>query len=194
VLFYGLKMDHAYDPWWWPFEVWGGGMSAHGGMLGIVLFTLWYSRRHRISWTGIGDSLCVVAPVGLFCGRIANFINGELWGKPTTLPWAVIFPDDPLPRHPSQIYEALLEGVLLFVVMWTLRTRIRVPRGVLTGVFFALYAVLRIVGEIFREPDAAWALGPLSAGQALSLGLIVMGVAFVAWGFRCGDYEAAWQR
>lgn len=207
------------------FKVWEGGMASHGGILGIVFFTLWFSRRHKLSWTGIGDSMCVVAPIGLFLVRCANFINGELFGKPAGLPggiasvpWAMIFPGEmgsdapPLdlirhdeatrhelrsilaPRHPSQIYEALLEGVVLFAALWILRTKLRVPRGVITGVFFILYAVLRIVGEMFREPDTAWHAGPLSAGQTLSLFMIVIGAVFVVWGFRTGEYERALTR
>ena len=223
ILFYGLRQTH--DSPWWPLQVWEGGMSSHGGILALVLFTWWYSRTHKLSWTGIGDSLCVVACAGLFLVRCANFINGELYGKPAgepggqaSVPWAVIFPTEletdapPLelikhdaavrehlrailpPRHPSQIYEALLEGAFLFTVLWLLRTRARLPRGVITGVFFILYAMLRIIGEIFRVPDPAWHLGPLSAGQALSLGMFVIGAAFIAWGVKTQEYEPALTR
>jgi phosphatidylglycerol:prolipoprotein diacylglycerol transferase len=167
----------------------------------------------------------VVACTGLFLVRCANFINGELYGKPAGPPggqasigWAVLFPSElgpqtpPLeliqhddntrewlrsvlpPRHPSQIYEALLEGVLLFSVLWLLRTQARVPRGVITGVFFILYAALRIIGEVFRVPDPAWHLGPLSAGQTLSLGMFVVGAAFIARGLRTQEYEPALTR
>lgn len=202
-------------------QVWKGGMSSHGGILALVLFTWFWARRHHLSWTSIGDSLCVVAPIGLFLVRCANFINGELWGRPVgvpggkaSVPWAVLFPTElnappPLeliqndaatraqlreilpPRHPSQLYEALLEGVVLFLALWLLRTRFRVPRGVLTGVFFILYAVLRIIGEIFREPDPAWSVGPLSPGQFLSLFMVLIGAAFVIWGLRTQEYEIA---
>jgi len=173
-------------------EVWQGGMASHGGVLGLMLFTLWYSRRHKIPWTSLGDALCTVAPVGLFLVRIANFINGELYGRPAMVPWAVIFPPDPTPRHPSQLYEAVLEGVVLFSALWILRTRVRLPRGVLTGVFFVGYALLRIVGEIFREPDPAWAVGSFSAGQFLSLFMILIGAAFIAWGIKTNQYEPAY--
>ena len=175
------------------FKVWEGGMASHGGIIGLVLFTLYWSRRHRLSWTSIGDSLCVVAPVGLFLVRCANFINAELYGKPSTVPWAVIFPVDPLatPRHPSQLYEAALEGVVLFSILWLLRTRMRVPRGVITGAFFVFYAGLRIVGEMFREPDPAWSVGPFSAGQFLSLFLFLIGGIFLVWGWRTQQYERA---
>jgi phosphatidylglycerol:prolipoprotein diacylglycerol transferase len=222
VLFYGLGEDHSADPWWWPIEVWKGGMASHGGILGLVLFTLWYARRNQLSWTSIGDTLCVVAPVGLLLVRAANFINGELFGKPAcepggaaSVPWAVIFPTElgpdapPLdairhdpavrehlrailpPRHPSQIYEGLLEGVLLFTILWLLRTRLRMPRGAITGVFFICYALLRITGELFRVPDPAWSVGSLSAGQFLSLFLIVIGAVFLTWALRNPRYERA---
>lgn len=232
IVFYGFKEPHE-NPWW-IFEVWKGGMSSHGGILGLVIVTFVLSRRWRISWTSIGDSLCVVAPLGLFLVRCANFINGELIGKPATVPWAVQFPrelldteigraeiapavvarlggtaseivdaapDNPdvqrvlgellTPRHPSQLYEALLEGLVLFTVLWLLRTRCRTLRGVLTGTFFILYATLRIIGEMFREPDPAWAVGSFSAGQFLSLFMYGIGAAFLFWGFKTRHYEAA---
>ena len=191
ILFYAVRQDHTGENWWWPLEVWKGGMASHGGILGLVLFTLYWSRRKKLSWTSIGDSLVVVAPIGLFIVRLANFINGELYGRPSAVRWAVIFPNAPdrLPRHPSQLYEALLEGVVLFIALWLLRTRCRVPRGVLTGAFFILYALLRIVGEMFREPDPAWQWHGLSAGQTLSLSMFVIGAAFLVWGWRKQEYE-----
>ena len=218
ALFYGWREVRAH-----PLSllrVWEGGMASHGGILGLVLFTLYWSRRKKVSWTSIGDSLVVVAPVGLFIVRLANFINGELYGRPAGLPggaasvpWAMLFPKElgpeepPLaaiqhdemvranlreiltPRHPSQLYEALLEGVVLFTALWLLRTRCRVPRGVLTGAFFILYAVLRIVGEFFREPDPAWSVGWISAGQFLSIFMVFIGAAFLLWGWRKQEYE-----
>ena len=217
ILFYGLREDHSGDPWYWPVQVWSGGMASHGGILGLVLFTLYWSRWKKVSWTSIGDTLVVVAPVGLFVVRLANFINGELYGRPATVPWAVLFPKElgpgepPLvalqhdemvrahlreiltPRHPSQLYEALLEGVVLFTALWLLRTRCRVPRGVLTGAFFLLYAGLRIAGEMFREPDPAWSWLGLSAGQTLSLFMFVIGAAFIVWGARTKQYERVFQ-
>lgn len=214
VIFYGW--DQVMEDPLSALRVWEGGMASHGGIIGLVLFTLYYAKRHKLSWTSIGDSLVVVAPIGLFLVRIANFINGELWGKISRVPWAVQFPtvippsqrpplkeiqENPAvrehlrqilePRHPSQIYEALLEGVLLFLILWVMRTRFRVPRGVLTGSFFILYAAFRIIGEIFREPDPAWAVGALSAGQFLSLFLFFVGAAFIAWGLKTQQYEKA---
>ena len=190
AIFYGWR-EVAANPLTF-FKVWEGGMASHGGILGLVAFTFYWSRRYKLSWTGIGDSLCVVAPIGLFLVRCANFINGELYGKPSDVPWAVLFPAEPDgPRHPSQLYEAGLEGVVLFTALWLLRTRARAPRGVITGTFFILYAALRIFGEVFREPDPAWAVGPLSAGQFLSLFLFLIGAAFVAWGWRTQQYEHA---
>jgi phosphatidylglycerol:prolipoprotein diacylglycerol transferase len=220
AIFYGWReiLEHPLN----LFRVWEGGMASHGGILGLVLFTLYWSKTRRVSWTSIGDSLVVVAPIGLFLVRLANFINGELYGRPAgepggkaSVPWAMLFPkelgaDEPrldlvrhdpatrahlreilTPRHPSQLYEALLEGVVLFTVLWLLRTRCRVPRGVLTGAFFILYALLRITGEFFREPDRAWSVGWISAGQFLSLFLLFIGAAFIVWGLRKKEYERA---
>ncbi len=231
VLFYGWRQ--VVEQPLTALRVWEGGMSSHGGIIGLVLFTFYWSRRHHVSWTSIGDSLCVVAPIGLFLVRLANFINGELYGRPATVPWAMLFPgelhDDPhlqdrlgvvgseqvnafvkaaheqpelanrlrevlTPRHPSQLYEAALEGVILFLALWLLRTRCRVPRGVITGSFFILYAVLRIVGELFREPDRAWSVGPISAGQFLSIFMVAIGAGFIAWGLRTQQYERATRR
>ena len=220
LVFYGWRENHADDSWWWPLEVWKGGMASHGGIIGMLLFTLYWSRRKKLSWTSIGDCLVVVAPLGLLLVRLANFINGELYGRPAGEPggvasvrWAVLFPQelgadqppiaqvqlDPelrahlhetlTPRHPSQIYEALLEGVVLFAILWVLRTRCRLPRGVVTGAFFILSAVLRIVGEMFRVPDPAWAVGQWSAGQFLSIFLVFIGAAFLLWGWRAQQYE-----
>ncbi len=205
------------------FKLWDGGMSSHGGMIGLVLYTLWYSRRHRISWRNICDNLVVVGPLGLMFGRLANFVNGELYGRATHVPWAMQFPKElyasgpeqdaafqaaanidpswntvdrieeatraslPLrealshiltPRHPSQLYEAALEGAFLFTLLWLLRTRLRLSNGVLTGAFFIAYAVVRIVGELFREPDAPLT-GPFTRGQFLSFFLVLLGLGLL---------------
>jgi len=205
-------------------RVWEGGMSSHGGMIGLLLFTFYYAHRHKISWMNLGDNLVVTAPLGLFFGRCANFINGELYGRITNLPWAIQFPKELLdhpaeadraiamcthidpslttpdaiigaahgqpqvatalrsiltPRHPSQLYEAFFEGIVLFAILWLVRTRVRQPNGVLTGLFFILYAVFRIIIEYFREPDATL-IGSFTRGQFFSFFLIIIGVAFIA--------------
>jgi phosphatidylglycerol---prolipoprotein diacylglyceryl transferase len=208
------------------FRVWEGGMASHGGILGLALYTLWYARKHGLSWRNLCDNLVVVAPVGIFLGRCANFINGELYGRAATVPWAIQFPKEILlwspgrqeelitrasaidpafaspeilisgvaaspalrgllatyltPRYPSQIVEALLEGVFLFALLWTLRTRCRLSDGVLSGVFLIAYAVVRIAGECFREPDAPLTAG-MTRGQFLSLFMIVSGILFLLW-------------
>ncbi len=211
VLFYGLE-NYLRNPLE-IFQLQKGGMASHGGILGIVIFTWFYARRQKISWTNLGDNLCVVAPIGLFLVRCANFINGELWGRVTNVSWAMQFPREleakqpelvaafyagvpaareqlaeilPL-RHPSQLYEAFFEGVVLFVILWWMRTRWRLPNGVLTGAFFLFYAVFRIGCEQFREPDSEM-FGPLTKGQFLSLFMILIGAAFVAWGLRTRTY------
>jgi phosphatidylglycerol:prolipoprotein diacylglycerol transferase len=219
------------------FRVWEGGMSAHGGMLGVVLYTLWYAWRHGVNWPGLGDNLVVGSALGLFFGRMANFINGELYGRPSEVAWAVKFPKElydapvetqrevlgraqdmfagpvgleevlasvpgsaPLasmlgeyltPRHPSQIYEALLEGLLLFAVLWLVRTRVRVPNGVITGLFFVGYALLRSLAEVFREPDAGY-VGWLTKGQFLSVFLLLIGVGFLVAAWRRPVYPRTW--
>lgn len=168
---------------WKLFFVWEGGMASHGGFLGVAAAVYWISRRHKQSFWLTADLVCSLAPAGLLFGRIANFINGELWGKTTTVAWAVIFPDaGPQPRHPSQLYEAALEGLVLLVYtqfrIW--KTPILKSRpGALAGEFFFGYAVLRILGEQFREPDAALVFG-LSRGSFLSLFMAIAG-AWMIW-------------
>ena len=206
-------------------KVWEGGMSSHGGMIGLFLFTLFYARRHNLPWTNLGDNLGVVAPIGLFFGRCANFINGELYGRATNVRWAMQFPKELLepdnaaeaeraidvcqkidpsltspetiiaavhhnpqvkealrtiltPRHPSQLYEAFLEGIVLFCILWVVRTKFRTRNGVLTGLFFICYSILRIFVENFREPDAPL-VGVFTRGQFFSFFLIVSGVGFL---------------
>jgi len=165
------------------FAVWEGGMSFHGGMLGVAIATYVFCRRNAIPILGFADRLAVVAPIGLGLGRIANFINGELWGReaPDWLPWAMVFPRAGLiPRHPSQIYQALLEGAALFTLMILLSRRqtIRDRFGLLTGVFLCGYAVARITGEFFREPDAFLGFLAFGAtmGQLLSIPMLIAGI------------------
>ena len=181
VLFYqpGTYLAHPLM----MLRVWEGGMSFHGGMLGVVVATVWFCRRNRIPLLGFADRLAVCVPIGLGLGRVANFINGELWGRPAPdwLPWAMIFPAaGPEPRHPSQLYQALLEGLVLFTVLFLLsrRAAVRQRFGLLTGVFLAGYAVARIIGEFFREPDAFLGFLAFGAtmGQILSLPMLIAGV------------------
>lgn len=247
------------------FRVWDGGMASHGGFLGLMAFTLVYAWRKNLSWPGIGDSLVVACPLGLFFGRVANFINGELYGRLAEgVPWAVKFPaslgdtvaNDPQrfekamaaavaakpeelggwqqsyfnatsaaeaqeigrgfvihmeavareneavrsavapyldPLHPSQLYEALLEGAVLFAILYYLRVRFpNLAHGVLTGLFFILYAVFRIVVEQFRQPDAAWVVeGVLTKGQFYSLFMILIGIGFLVYAKLRGGEAAA---
>lgn len=250
----------GYMLWYWPrehgwgwitedplmlFRVWEGGMASHGGVIGLCLFTWFYARKKKVSWTGLGDGLCVVAPLGLLFGRLANFINGELYGRTAQgIAWAMKFPAtltdrkmiehesfgpamkaasevDPSlqpafqrwfegdmlnhvmfeemlkvqrhnpavsdaiapflqPRHPSQLYEALLEGAALFAILWWVRVRFpNAPNGLLTGLFFVFYAIFRIICEHFREPDSRM-VGALTSGQFLSLFMIAAGAVFIA--------------
>lgn len=172
-------------------RVWDGGMASHGGFVGVCVALVWLVRKHRLAWRPVADILVTLAPPGLLLGRLANFINGELWGKISHVPWAVIFPasapagtalTDIPPRHPSQLYEALLEGLFLTVYtqvrFWRCRA-IREKPGQLTGEFLILYAVVRAVGEIFREPDASLLLG-MSRGTFYSLFLVVGGLVLLA--------------
>ena len=204
-------------------RVWEGGMASHGGMIGILALSFYYARKHKLPWTNLGDALVVAAPLGLFFGRCANFINGELYGRPTNVSWAMQFPKELLensvereravaaaqkidpglidpdsiiqaarhnsqvndllqgiltPRHPSQLYEGFLEGIVLFAILWFVRTRMRQPNGVLTGLFFIFYAIFRIVCENFREPDAPL-VGAFTRGQFFSFFLLAIGIAFV---------------
>ena len=166
------------------FAVWQGGMSFHGGMLGVAVAIVWFCRREEIPFLGFADRVAVAAPIGLGLGRIANFVNGELWGRPAPdwLPWAMRFPasGDDLLRHPSQLYEATLEGVVLFTVMLLLvrQEPLRARFGWLTGAFLVGYAVARITSEFFREPDAflGFLFAGATMGQLLSLPLLLAGL------------------
>jgi phosphatidylglycerol:prolipoprotein diacylglycerol transferase len=165
------------------FRVWDGGMSFHGGLVGVILAMAWFARTERIPLTHLWDLAAATAPAGIFLVRIANFINGELWGKPADVPWAVIFPRSPLPlvpRHPSQLYEAGMEGLLLFAYIQLRFWRTPVVRerpGRLAGEFLILYACARIIGETFREPDigVSFILG-MSRGRFYSLFMVAFGL------------------
>jgi phosphatidylglycerol:prolipoprotein diacylglycerol transferase len=161
--------------------VWDGGMSFHGGLAGILLAGVWVSKRFSVPFLRLCDAGAVGAPVGLLLGRLANFVNGELWGRVTTAPWGVVFPGaGALPRHPSQLYEAGLEGAVLLVVMLALARRRR-GDGALVGWLLGLYGVSRILVELFREPDAQMAFLPawVTMGQILSVPMVVLGVWLV---------------
>jgi phosphatidylglycerol:prolipoprotein diacylglycerol transferase len=192
VLFYQPGVYFAHPAM--ILAVWEGGMSFHGGMLGVAIAIIIFCRRNAIPLLGFADRIAIVAPIGLGLGRVANFINGELWGRPAPdwLPWAMEFPRAPdcpsfpdicLPRHPSQLYEALLEGAALFAVMFVLSRRegLRAKFGLLTGVFLCGYAVARITGEYFREPDAFLGFLAFGAtmGQLLCLPMLAVGIWLV---------------
>ncbi len=165
------------------FQIWQGGMSFHGGFLGVVVAALLFARKHKLPIFSLADMLATVAPVGLLFGRIANFINGELYGRVTDVSWGMVFPNGgPLPRHPSQLYEAALEGALLFVILIALRqTDLGKKPGVATGVFLIGYALARGFVELFREPDAHLGLlvGGATMGQLLSVPMILVGAYLI---------------
>lgn len=169
--------------------VWKGGMSFHGGLLGMVLAIVLFARRQRVSVLALADRVACVVPIGLFFGRLANFINGELFGRATDAPWGIVFPGaGSAPRHPSQLYEAALEGIVLFVILWlaSRSERIRARYGLLTGLFLCGYAVFRSTAELFREPDAhiGFLAGGVTMGQLLSLPLLLAGLFLIARAYR----------
>ena len=181
VLFYNLAayLRHPLD----IFAVWQGGMSFHGGLIGSVIAGVWYSRRFKADPWQVADLVTATAPIGLGLGRLGNFINGELYGRVTDVPWAMIFPSGgPFPRHPSQLYEFLLEGVLLFIILWTVKDRVR-KTGVLVSLFLVLYGLFRFLVEFFREPDAqlGYILGPFTMGQLLSTAMALAGAGLLFW-------------
>ena len=193
VLFYNLPhfAAHPLD----MIELWKGGMSFHGGFLGVVLAVVLFARRRRIPTFSLGDVVCAAAPIGLLLGRIANFINGELWGRPSDVPWAMVFPADPLglPRHPSQLYEAALEGLLLLIVL-ALAIRCGALRrpGLTLGLFAIGYGIARCTCELFREPDPqlGFLWGSLTMGMLLSAPMIAAGLALIAFAWRRGPKPA----
>lgn len=179
------------------FKFWNGGMASHGGMIGVAVATILFVKLKRQSLLNTTDLIASVSAPGLFFGRIANFVNGELWGHPSDVPWAVIFPlADWLPRHPSQLYEAFCEGLLLFIYMqlrfWGKLGK-RPPTGQLTGEFLLLYSVLRMFCETFREPDAPLILG-ISRGQFYSTGTLLAGFGFILYARMAGKSEKSGAR
>ena len=173
------------------FELWKGGMSFHGGFLGCVAAVMLFALKNNISILSLGDITTAVGPIGLFLGRIANFINSELWGRPADpdLPWAMIFPNGgPIPRHPSQLYEAALEGVVLFTILAVMIRMGALKRpGLILGSFISIYGIARIIGEFFREPDPqlGFLWGGLTMGMLLSVPMIIAGALIIV---------AAWRR
>lgn len=166
-------------------ETWKGGMSFHGGLIGVVLATIWFCRRRKISLPAFGDLVAMAAPIGLFFGRLANFVNGELYGRTTDVPWGVVFPGGgPLPRHPSQIYEAILEGVVLFLILFVLGQSQKVRRrpGTLVGVFLVGYGTARLFVEFFRQPDPhiGFLMAGSTMGQWLSIPMVLLGLVIIA--------------
>ncbi|MCW5625491.1 MAG: prolipoprotein diacylglyceryl transferase [Burkholderiales bacterium] len=168
------------------FYVWEGGMSFHGGFLGVILAMAVFAWRHQKHWYSVTDFIAPLCPIGLGLGRLGNFINAELWGRPTDVPWAVIFPNvDNLARHPSQLYELALEGIVLFVLLWVFSSRRR-PLGAVSGLFLIGYGTLRFLVEFTREPDSflgILALG-FTMGQWLSLPMVLGGVVLMVWAYR----------
>ena len=189
VLFYNLSFfaQHPAE----IFKLWTGGMSFHGGFIGCVIAVLLFGWKRNISVLSLGDVTCAVGPIGLLLGRLANFVNSELWGRhaDASVPWAMVFPNGgPLPRHPSQLYEAGLEGIVLFIVLALLIRAGALKRpGFIIGAFATLYGIARITGEFFREPDPqlGFLWGGLTMGMLLSVPMILAGLAFMV---------AAWRR
>jgi phosphatidylglycerol:prolipoprotein diacylglycerol transferase len=179
ILFY--IQDYTVNDFSIIFKVWQGGMSFHGGVIGVVLATWIFCLRHKKNLLSVTDLIACVAPIGLFFGRIANFINAELYGIKTNVDWAIIFPNtDGYPRHPTQLYEAFAEGILLFIIMmFVIRVpKIRETRGRISGIFLVSYSIFRIGIENFREPDAhiGYILNGITLGQLLSLPMIILGM------------------
>ncbi|MCV2884639.1 prolipoprotein diacylglyceryl transferase [Aestuariibacter sp. AA17] len=183
VFFYqfGLFLD---DPLY-LFRIWEGGMSFHGGLMGVIASLFYTARKTNTSFLAVGDFVAPLVPIGLGAGRVGNFINAELWGRTSDVPWAVIFPGaGPLPRHPSQLYEFALEGVVLFAILWLYSAKPR-PTGAVGGLFLLGYGTFRFIIEYFREPDAHIGLygGIISQGQILSLPMIFAGLGLIIWAY-----------
>lgn len=187
VLFYNF--DKFLEQPAWLFAVWDGGMSFHGGMLGVIAALAWYARSLGVRFFAMMDFVAPLVPIGLGAGRLGNFIGGELWGRVTDVPWGVVFPHPlagDLPRHPSQLYQFALEGVLLFVILWVYSARPK-PTMAVSGMFLLIYGLFRFIVEFFRQPDAHLsfvALGWVTMGQLLSLPMIIGGMIVVTLAYR----------
>ena len=180
ILFYNLNfyLDNILE----IFKIWKGGMSFHGGLIGVITGTLIFSNKNNLNYRVYFDTISVVAPIGIFLGRISNFINSELYGTPTQKPWGIVFPNvDLLKRHPSQIYEALLEGIVLFIILNFLVFNKKNKFGFISCIFLILYGFFRIICEQYREPDEhiGYLLNHLSVGTVLSMGMILFGTLFL---------------
>ena len=188
MLFYNVG-QLANDPLSF-FQVWDGGMSFHGGLLGVILVMFFLAKKWNLNFFQVSDFVAPMVPIGLGAGRMGNFINGELWGKPTDLSWGMIFPQaDQLVRHPSQLYQFLLEGIILFTALWLFSNKPR-PIGSISGLFLVIYGFFRFIVEFVREPDAhigyiAW--GWLTKGQLLSLPMILVGMGLIFWAYQQGN-------
>lgn len=185
-LFYGL--EQWSQDWLWIFKLQQGGMSFHGGMLGVLAAFAYFAHKNKKTYFQAADFIVPMVPVGLATGRFGNFINAELWGRASDVPWAMVFPTDALQlaRHPSMLYECILEGFVLFALLWWYSAKPR-PAGAITGLFGAGYGAARIFVEFFREPDAHigyLAGGWLTMGMLLSVPMVVIGVAMMVWAYR----------
>jgi phosphatidylglycerol---prolipoprotein diacylglyceryl transferase len=186
ILFYNLSyyLSHPAK----VFAVWEGGMSFHGGLTGAIIAALYFIRKHKVRFYPLADIGFSAAPVGLFCGRMGNFINGELFGRVTDVPWGMVFPGGgPLPRHPSQLYEAFLEGPLMFLILYLIGRKVD-RDGVVFWSFIALYGLFRFLVEFVREPDTqlGYLVGGLSMGQLLSLPMFLLGASMAIYRYRRG--------
>lgn len=190
MLFYDLP-NFISQPWI-IFETWKGGMAFHGGLLGVLVAVWLYKRKTKKPYMAIMDFIAPLVPIGLGAGRIGNFINGELWGRVTNVPWGMIYPNaGPLPRHPSELYEFLLEGIVLFTILWIYSAKPR-PRMAVSGLFALCYGIFRIIGECFREPDPQLgfiAFGWLTMGQLLSVPLVIVGITLLIMAYRKNNHS-----
>ncbi|MTI62935.1 prolipoprotein diacylglyceryl transferase [Methylophaga sp.] len=185
ALFYDLaaNLDNPLN----LLKIWQGGMSFHGGLIGVLIAFWYFGRKTGKGFFEISDFIAPMVPIGLMLGRIGNFINGELWGRVSDLPWAMVFPGaGPLPRHPSQLYQAALEGLLLFIILWIYSAKPR-PRAAVSGLFLLGYGVFRFIVEFVRIPDPQYgylAFGWLTMGQVLCLPMILGGVVMMIWAYQ----------
>lgn len=181
VLFYNLGY-YMQNPLR-VFAVWQGGMSFHGGLIGLVIAGVLFCRKHKLDFWKVADMLVATVPPGLGFGRLGNFINGELFGRPSNVPWAMIFPQGgDIPRHPSELYEFFFEGVVLFIILWVLKDRIK-KSGMLLAAFLILYGLIRFTLEFFRQPDPqlGFVAGPFTMGQVLSSAMVLAGILLALW-------------